>query len=326
MSNGSDPERTAILSRIKAESRAFWEKDWDGWVRCWVHEPYVRREGWWSLGGITQVIGWDEIQDRMKTRFAENPEPNRTAQEFRMENINLRVGVDIAWITYDLRAPDTGEPEMDMPGLTHETKILEKHNGEWLLVYVGYLHQSVHQVDYPLIEVDGTGRVLWSNDQSARELENGSALQVVGGRICGSNRSDSKRLRDVIGWAASLCDVVDSQSGAMPVVLHSEETLEHQLCWVMANSGKVYVAINNEDLTEQRLSAAALIHGLTPAQTHLAREIVAGRDLPAAAKSLGVSSTTLRTQLQRIYDKVGIRTQPALVRILMSSAAPTIQM
>ncbi|MEM8916195.1 MAG: helix-turn-helix transcriptional regulator, partial [Pseudomonadota bacterium] len=222
--------------------------------------------------------------------------------------------------------PDTGEPEMDMPGTTHETKILEKHNGEWLLVYVGYLHQSVHQIDHPLIEVDGTGRVLWSNAQSAREMANGSVLKIVAGRICTSNKSDTKRLRDVIGWAATLCDVVDSQSGAVPVVLSSEEDCEHHLCWVMANSGKIYVAINNEDLTEQRLSAAALIHGLTPAQTHLAREIVAGHDLPTAAKNLKVSSTTLRTQLQRIYDKVGIRTQPALVRILMSSAAPTIQM
>jgi hypothetical protein len=28
---------------------------------------------------------------------------------------------------------------MDMPGLSHETRILEKHNGLWKLVYVGWL-------------------------------------------------------------------------------------------------------------------------------------------------------------------------------------------
>lgn len=325
MFNESDLERDAIIGRIEEEMRAFWEKDWDAWTECWVHEPYVRREGWWSLGGITHVVGWDTIRERMKARFDENPLPNRTAQEFHMSNMSLRIGTEIAWITYDLRAPDTGEPEMDMPGLTRETKILEKHDGNWLLVYVGYLHQSVEQVDHPLIEVDGSGRVLWSNDHAARELENESALKIAGGRICASNRSDTKRLREVLGWAASLSGLIDAQSGAVPIILTSYEKHEHQLCWVMANSGRIYVAINNEDLTEQRLAAAAVIHGLTPAQVRLAREIVSGRDLPSAAKELGVTSATLRTQLQRIYDKVGIRTQPALVRILMSSTAPTIQ-
>ncbi|MDA8586854.1 hypothetical protein N9L47_11410 [Rhodobacteraceae bacterium] len=326
MHNWSDTEKAAIMERIQAESQAFWEKNWDAWVQCWVHEPYAKREGWWSLGGITQVSGWDAIQEKTRRRFDENPQPNRTAQEFSMENIFMRIGSDMAWITYDLRAPNTGEPEMDMPGLTHEAKILEKHDGEWLLAYVGYLHHSVHQVDYPLIQVDSTGRVLWSNEHSAKAMEQSGALRVIAGRICASNRSDNKRLRDVIGWAASLCDEVDSQSGCLPVVLQSYEESEHQLCWVLANSGKIYVAINNDELTEQRLSAAALIHGLTPAQLKLAREVIAGYDLPAAAEKLGVSSTTLRTQLQRIYDKVGVRTQPALVRVLMSAAAPTMQM
>ena len=325
MSHDTDQERAAILSRVEAEMRAFWEKDWDKWTSCWVHEPYVRREGWWSLGGISHVVGWDAIRDRMKARFEENPEPNRTAQEFQMSNLSLRIGRDIAWMTYDLHAPETGEPEMDMPGLTRETKILEKHDGTWLLVYVGYLHQSVQQVNHPLIEVDGTGRVLWRNDHATKALTRNGALRVIAGRICASNRSDSKRLDALVAWGASLGTLIDAQSGAVPLVLTAYDTGEHQLCWVMANSGRIYIAINNEDLTEQRLAAAAVIHGLTPAQIRLAREIVAGHDLPTAAKALGVSSATLRTQLQRIYDKVGVRTQPALVRVLMSSTAPTIQ-
>ncbi len=325
MFDESDLEKIAIISRIEAEMRAFWEKDWDAWTACWVQEPYVRREGWWSLGGVTHVVGWDAIRERMKARFDENPLPNRTAQEFQISNMSLRIGTEIAWITYDLRAPDTGEPEMDMPGLTRETKILEKHDGEWLLVYVGYLHQSVQQVDHPLIEVDGFGRVLWRNDHATKELATNTALKIVGGRICAASRSDTKRLKEVLAWASSLGNLIDTQSGAVPIILNSHDQCEHQLCWVTANSGRVYVAINNEDLIEQRLAAASVIHGLTPAQVRLAREIVAGHDLPAAARKLGVTSATLRTQLKRIYDKVGIRTQPALVRILMSSTAPTIQ-
>ena len=68
-----------------------------------------------------------------------NPDRNRTAAELRRENFTLRIGKDMAWVTYDQYAPNTGEATMDMPGLSRETKILEKHRGEWKLVYVGYL-------------------------------------------------------------------------------------------------------------------------------------------------------------------------------------------
>lgn len=324
MLDNFDADKAAIISRIKTETRAYWEKDWETWVNCWVHQPYVRREGWWSLGGITRRIGWDEVRERMRSQFQKYPEPNRSAYEFRMENVTVRAGADIAWVTYDEHAPDTGEPAMDMPGVTHEIKILEKHDGEWLLAYNGYLHHTVHQIDYPLLEVDSTGRVLWQNEQSARELSNGCALKIVGDRVFGSKKADSARLMDALGWAASLCDIADPQSGTLPIVLYSDESDQFQLCWVMANSGKIFVAINNQKLVEKRLAAAALIHGLTPAQTRLLREIVSGHDLPSAATKLGVKPTTLRTQLQRIYDKVGVRNQPALVSILMSSIAPTI--
>jgi DNA-binding CsgD family transcriptional regulator len=46
---------------------------------------------------------------------------------------------------------------------------------------------------------------------------------------------------------------------------------------------------------------------------HRAREIAA---------MLGITANTARTHLDRIYDKTGVRTQPALVRALFSVAAP----
>lgn len=42
----------------------------------------------------------------------------------------------------------------------------------------------------------------------------------------------------------------------------------------------------------------------------------------AAGLTLAVSVNTLRTQLQRIFDKTGVRSQAALVRSLLSVEAP----
>jgi DNA-binding CsgD family transcriptional regulator len=52
------------------------------------------------------------------------------------------------------------------------------------------------------------------------------------------------------------------------------------------------------------------------------RLIIAGHDLVNAAERLGVSVNTTRTHLQRMFDKTGVRTQPALVRALLSVASP----
>src|SRR5262245_58739978 len=46
------------------------------------------------------------------------------------------------------------------------------------------------------------------------------------------------------------------------------------------------------------------------------------RARPCPADHLGVSVTTARTQLQRMFEKTGARSQPALVRALLSFPSP----
>lgn len=68
-----------------------------------------------------------------------SPKENETATEVRRENINMRIYKDLACMTFDQYGEDTGDPTMDMPGLSRETRILEKHDGKWKIVYVGWL-------------------------------------------------------------------------------------------------------------------------------------------------------------------------------------------
>jgi hypothetical protein len=93
--------------------------------------------GWWQAGGVTVVKGWEERGPRTKQHMEEFPEPN--PQNVIRENINIRILQDAAWVTFDQYGKDNGEPVMDMPGLSRETRFLEKHNGQWKIVYVGWL-------------------------------------------------------------------------------------------------------------------------------------------------------------------------------------------
>jgi DNA-binding CsgD family transcriptional regulator len=83
------------------------------------------------------------------------------------------------------------------------------------------------------------------------------------------------------------------------------------------------IAFDDTGTTRRRLQNAVLAYRLSPAQTRLAAVIAEGRDLGAAAELLGVTVNTARTHLYRMFEKTGVHSQPALVRALLSVAAPT---
>jgi len=134
-----EKEKAAIMDAIEGESAAFWNKDYDQWASYWVHAPYIRTMGWWKDGGVTVVEGWEEREERSKKNFEVSPEANPTATKVRRENINIRIYKDVAWLTFDQYGEDTGDNLMDMPGLSHETRIMEKHDGSWKIAYAGWL-------------------------------------------------------------------------------------------------------------------------------------------------------------------------------------------
>ncbi|MBO9099388.1 LuxR family transcriptional regulator [Rhizobium sp. K1/93] len=58
------------------------------------------------------------------------------------------------------------------------------------------------------------------------------------------------------------------------------------------------------------------LYDLTPAESEVAREIAAGRDVNSIAKLRGVSTGTIRVQLHSIFEKTGARRQSELTRLI----------
>jgi DNA-binding CsgD family transcriptional regulator len=88
--------------------------------------------------------------------------------------------------------------------------------------------------------------------------------------------------------------------------------------WVLAGDGSIIFAMGTAGLNEKRLDAAAVVFGLSPAQKQLAAHVAGGRSLPEIADLMGITANTARTHLNRIFDKTGVHSQAALVRILLS--------
>ncbi len=129
-------EKKPLMDLLEKETLAFYNKDLQQISDCWGHGSYVRHMGWWKRGGIRVVSGWDSLYVSFQKLFTNNPSQNQ--QKTVRRNYNFRISENFAWCTFDGYGQDNKEPDMDMPGLTWETRIFEKQNGEWKIVYVDF--------------------------------------------------------------------------------------------------------------------------------------------------------------------------------------------
>jgi DNA-binding CsgD family transcriptional regulator/PAS domain-containing protein len=91
--------------------------------------------------------------------------------------------------------------------------------------------------------------------------------------------------------------------------------------WELTDTARLLVLVidpNGRSLTTATVLQAAF--GLTPAEARVATLIGSGLSGPRAAQVLGVSPTTVKTHLARCFEKLGIRSQVELARML--SALP----
>ncbi|WP_428491947.1 helix-turn-helix transcriptional regulator [Rhodopila sp.] len=63
------------------------------------------------------------------------------------------------------------------------------------------------------------------------------------------------------------------------------------------------------------------VYGLTPAEAAVTMEIVRGGGLQSAASAMGISLSTARTHLQRVFQKTGTHRQGELVRLVVELQA-----
>jgi DNA-binding CsgD family transcriptional regulator len=78
-------------------------------------------------------------------------------------------------------------------------------------------------------------------------------------------------------------------------------------------------ALDQAVAPDLRLLAPAF--DLTATEAKIAVSIAAGGGVPATARALRISPNTVHTHLRRIFRKLGVNDQPALVRVLMRAVA-----
>lgn len=322
----SEADKAAIMAVIRAETGAWLQRDFEALASHWVQSPQSRIMTAFSSLGVRVDEGWDMIAARYKGIMERFPQKYDVAERIRWKNINIVVGQDMAWATYDQIAADTGDG-LEIAGVQHELKVFHRVDGAWKIACIVLMQRTAEQASCPLIQVDADLRILWSNQKARDRMRGHPGLVAAAGHLRARRRESNYGLREAVRLAFNELmsqvplNVARKQAWAVP--LGEDDTAVPLYCWILLEDGKTMVSFDDVETLQRRIVSAREVFGLSPAQTELARLIVDGHDLAAASALLGVSINTLRTQLQRIFDKTGVRNRAALVRALLSAEAPT---
>lgn len=317
-------DRAAIVDLLHRNRISVWTHDFETYASCFVHADYVTR---WNASrhmGIFRREGWDDIAARVKKTFADQTLLlSRYAYETTIENLNLRIMGDMAWVTFDQTYPSIGQDRIYYyGGVSHEMRVLERHNGIWLIAFLGVMHGSVGSYDTPILHVSADGTVTWQSPAAPAALEADDDLTIRNGRVRFRDAKADKKLQAALAWAAARDVGIMPMRGTLPIVIEAGEGLPAKVYWVFAEGGQITVSLHVSGIDEERLEVAAGIFGLSPSQKQIAGLVVEGLSLPEISERMAITTNTVRTHLNRVYEKTGVRTQPALVRVLLSSAPP----
>jgi DNA-binding CsgD family transcriptional regulator len=312
--------RSAIVEVIRAETQAFLDEDFEAWAACWVHderteEVYLTRDT-----GLTTIIGWRDIAANMQRVF--DKDLGCQMVRFRQENHRINVQGRMALVLYD----GWEESRDGLSWGSLETRVLERQADRWRIVFSSFVQRHEWGEAGREISVDGQGRIVWASPESLDRLKTHPVLTVSAGRLRARRSTWDKVLqREIVRAGQShghyeLQRYINEAGGPLqyPVVLGETDAGGLALAHVSVRDCVTYLRLDSDAQLGRRLKTAKAVFNLSDGQTRLAELIAGGDGLKAAAETLGISINTARTHLTRLYEKTGVNSQTALVRLLLS--------
>ncbi|HEX2532429.1 MAG TPA: hypothetical protein VHK69_01765 [Chitinophagaceae bacterium] len=130
-------EIEAIRSVIARETEAYYRQDFDAWRATYVDSPYFRSYGYWE--GYPEKVrvynGFDSLKRFKQEQFRQNKTYWVGSTEER-SNENFRIYPNVAWYTFEQVSYE--KDTRRVLGRSVETRILEKHRGQWKIAYLGF--------------------------------------------------------------------------------------------------------------------------------------------------------------------------------------------
>lgn len=197
------------------------------------------------------------------------------------------------------------DPKEDLEGWTHDgaTDADAATRGRLLSALIDRLECGV-------LACGPEGELYHANIAARRELAQADRLCLVGGRVrTGSASQDA--------WYVALHDATLRQRTRLLTLDGTAGTLSVALVPVQVDGfgGPAVVVMLGRRMVCSPLGLEMLAarHGLTHAERRVMRALVSNRTTKEIAASHGVAMATVRTQIQSVRDKLGVRSIDALL-------------
>lgn len=180
-----------------------------------------------------------------------------------------------------------------------------------------------------LFLLDADGRVVHTNKAAAALLGEG-ALSLRDGRMAPADRAARQALADAVTATADRDAALQQGGTSLTLPGADRDYLAHLLPLAAGTrhaAGEHFGAVAamfvhplRPDL--QPTPELARAFGLTPAEQRVLSAIANIGGVPETADTLGVAESTVKTHLQRLFDKTGTSRQADLVKLLAGYASP----
>jgi DNA-binding CsgD family transcriptional regulator len=176
-----------------------------------------------------------------------------------------------------------------------------------------------------VIVADRASKPLFVNRIAAEIMAEADGLRIDSAGLCAARSVETAAIRRKIA-AASDPASVRAAGGAVRV---SRASIRPPLAvliaplkagWFVQREPAAILLINDPERSAPVPSAyLQQIYGLTPAEAAVTVEVLRGSGLRSAAAKLGITTSTVRTHLQRVFEKTQTRRQAELVRLIAES-------
>jgi len=206
-------------------------------------------------------------------------------------------------------------------------KVIEKQKVESAM-----LSDTLDGLAAAMFLVDTDARIVHANASGYALLADGGVVKSRLGRLAGPDCGFDRTLRDVCVAADAGDAAVGTKGMAMPLIARDgERWVAHALA--LTSGGRrqagifysavaaVFVCKVSLDLPFP-LETIGDLFGLTPAELRVLTAIVDIGGVPDVAPVLGISERTVKTHLQRIFEKTGTNRQAGLVKLVAGFLNP----
>jgi DNA-binding CsgD family transcriptional regulator/PAS domain-containing protein len=184
---------------------------------------------------------------------------------------------------------------------------------------------ALDRLDHGVLLIDASGHVLFANRAAEAIIALRDGLTVVRKGLRAARPADTTRLQTLVaetlrGGTGGTMRVTRPSLAEPFLVLVAPALGNWQ--WSIGPTPAAAIFITAPDqAAAPDLQLLASAFDLTATEAKIAVSIAAGGGVPATARALRISPNTVHTHLRRIFRKLGVNDQAALVRVLMRAVA-----